>query len=128
MSQKRYIVTDTLVTTLPTSFVRSVNRRYVLVREVVLTAITEDGSNVTVTIPQHYSLHADFIHIDTYLDSYVCTANRVMMKDPKYEQYLEQTEFKVWFKNEFGERVNVEDVYGDGKTKIKFVLKLLLIY
>ena len=119
---KRYFITDQLVNNFPTAFVNSPNTRYVHVVNCHL-YIDEpeiDDEYEGIITPRYISLHADFIHDDRYLDSFVMFVNEPIYKRKKYQQFAQQNRFTIKFKDKDGKELDM--------SKVKFVLELLLEY
>ena len=115
---KRYFVTKELTTDLPYEFINSTNKRYIHVVSCKLVHI-DPATNQT-TIPQHVTLHANFVNDKKYVDSYVRSVNQPYLKRDKYEQLDKNEQVTVWFKY-----INGVDI---DMTNMHFILKLMLEY
>lgn len=140
---KRYFITDQLVSTLPSVFINSrnkkqivvINCRFFFIDKETIGEPPNDREVESILTPQFITLHADFIHDERYMDSMVIFCNEPVIKRKKYEQLSSQRKITLWFKTLDGQTLNIEtdtdgSYYinvGAVKRKIKFVLELLLV-
>ena len=124
---KRYFVTNSLHNTLPTWF-RSNSKRWIIVKYCQL--VNENGSKEGL---EDVCIHADFIHTDNYLDSYVMPVNEYNLQE-KYEQLRIKDTFNVWFKDINGIQLPTKFIHDNITNSdievldgYKFILKILLI-
>lgn len=142
---KRYFITDKLSFTVPSSFVNSNNKKYIVVincrfffidKEIIGEEPNQKEVDAILT-PQFISLHADFIHDERHMDSMVIFCNEPVIKRKKYEQLSRQSKINIWFRNIDGTTLDIKtdtdgsyyiETNGGGKRKVRFVLELLLTY
>ena len=135
------ITTDSLTTELPSEFVNSKNKRYVIpiYANIFINDSLIDDQIEGFEQTKFVSLHSDFVHERRDLDSFVCFANTDLTKKIWYEQIYRTNRFTIWFKDINGQILNdknlerVEDYYlqrisPTHTRKIKFVIQLLLDY
>lgn len=121
---KRYFTTNTEYNILPVEFTGSPNTRYIHVLACHLfydDPDIQEGVIKQFSVPQYYSLHADFVQDAPHMDGYVCMANQPLYQRKKYQQIHRKNSFTIWFKNHTGELITLDANY-------HFVLELMLEY
>lgn len=108
---KRYFHTQDKEFVLPSEFVTSKNKKYIVVQYV--------GAIVKDTLVGDLMVHSDIVQIDAYCDSFIMLANRRQTKYRKYEFFSSnKRDFKIWF----------TDLYGNSIEPSAFVMSCLLIF
>ena len=111
MITKRYFHTQDKNFKLPSEFVGSRNKKYIVVQYVA--AVVKD------TIVGDLMVHSDIVQQDGYCDCFIMLANRRQTKYRKYEFLgTAQRDYRIWF----------TDLYGNSIEPEAFVMSCLLIY
>ena len=139
---KRYLNVNTLTVTLPIEFTTSPNKKWI---EIVSVDFFMDDSRIDDDIeaferPKFIGLHSNLVQDYRELDCFVQMVNTKIDGRLKYEQLSQQDKIEFWFHNINDEKLDKNSlVFKDGFyyfyftnplhfLKIKFVIKLLLIY
>jgi hypothetical protein len=121
---KRYFITNQLKTKLPNDFVNSKNNRFISMIQCRLYQNLPDVDDAIEQFqtPKFISVHANIIHCERYLDSYVMYCNEQRAKPKKYEQLSREYDLELWFKNYDG------TPYDTSENNTQFLAEFLLEY